>query len=191
MEPTCLLLMACLGPPEVVVLREESVERPIIRAEEPLDREAVRDWYRTLAARTTKRARMPAAEAVPELVALHELIDDVPRLSADERQRMKVTLRGRIEWYAHRLRKTVVDGDREAKRGRETDKAAGGATSLAGARSLIDLIQRTINPPIWDVNGGPASVGYFAPYQALVVRAPGEIHYELGGTLGQLRNAGN
>jgi hypothetical protein len=164
-------------------------ERLVVRVEQPLDRDATREWYRELAAKTTKRSRMPVEQAVPQLVALHESISGVEGLSAVEKQRMKVTLRGRIEWYGHRLRKEVAEGERALRR--EDETANGGGASLAGARSLIDLIQRTVNPPIWDVNGGPAGIGYFAPVQALVVRAPGEVHRQLGGTLNGLRRAGN
>jgi len=37
---------------------------------------------------------------------------------------------------------------------------------------LIELIQRTISPEVWDVNGGNSSMVYYAPLRVLVVRAP-------------------
>ena len=57
--------------------------------------------------------------------------------------------------------------------------------------ALVELIQRTIAPGFWDVNGGPGTIVYYAPLRALVVRATGEIHGNLRGALGGLRRAGN
>lgn len=52
---------------------------------------------------------------------------------------------------------------------------------------LVALIQRTIAPDFWDVVGGPGTIVYYQPLHALVVRATGEIHRELGGVLDKLR----
>lgn len=52
---------------------------------------------------------------------------------------------------------------------------------------LVDLIQRTISPGSWDVNGGLSSAQYFRPRHALVVRAPQDVHDELSPILHQLR----
>ena len=57
--------------------------------------------------------------------------------------------------------------------------------------ALVELIQRTISPGFWDVNGGPGTIVYYAPLRALVVRATGDIHGNLRGALGGLRRAGN
>ncbi len=55
---------------------------------------------------------------------------------------------------------------------------------------LVDLIERTISPPIWDSNGGPATIVYFQPRQALVVRATQEAHRDVRHLLIGLRAAG-
>lgn len=80
------------------------------------------------------------------------------------------------------------------------DNTLGGPTSLlsrgGGARpgdygpELVDLIERTINPDFWDVNGGPGTIVYYQPLMCLVVTATGEIHGDVGGILGGLRRAG-
>ena len=57
--------------------------------------------------------------------------------------------------------------------------------------ALVELIQRTIAPGFWDVNGGPGTIVYYAPLRALVVRASGEIQGDVRGVLGGLRRAGN
>ncbi len=57
-------------------------------------------------------------------------------------------------------------------------------------QQLVDLIQKTIAPSTWDVNGGLGSIYYWRPGRALVVRQTGEVHDKMGGVLGQLRAAG-
>lgn len=52
---------------------------------------------------------------------------------------------------------------------------------------LVELIQRTISPNSWDVNGGASTIQYWRPGMALVVRAPGDVHDELSPLLLQLR----
>lgn len=56
--------------------------------------------------------------------------------------------------------------------------------------ALVALIERTINPAFWDVNGGPGSIVYYAPLHCLVVRATTEIHGQVGGLVEGLRAAG-
>ena len=51
---------------------------------------------------------------------------------------------------------------------------------------LVELIQRTIAPMSWDVNGGPGSIYYWQPGRALVVRQTGETHNDIGNLLRQL-----
>ncbi len=55
---------------------------------------------------------------------------------------------------------------------------------------LVELIQKTIAPSTWDVNGGLGTVYYWRPGRALVVRQTGEVHEQTGAVLGQLRRAG-
>ena len=62
-----------------------------------------------------------------------------------------------------------------------------GPADTAQARRLIDLIQTTIAPETWEVNGGRGTIRYYSPLQVLVVRQTGEVHHQLGGVVGQLR----
>jgi hypothetical protein len=57
-------------------------------------------------------------------------------------------------------------------------------------RELVELIERTINPAFWDVNGGPGAIVYYRPLMCLVVRATTEVHGRVGGVVGGLREAG-
>lgn len=69
--------------------------------------------------------------------------------------------------------------------------ALGGAPVPADyGRSLVELIERTINPAFWDTNGGPGTIVYYAPLQCLVVRATSEVHGRVGGVVEDLRAAG-
>lgn len=63
----------------------------------------------------------------------------------------------------------------------------GGAAQSDLGQSLVDLIQRTIRPEFWDVNGGPGTILYYEAWHCLVVRATSEVHTQLGGLTGQLR----
>lgn len=65
--------------------------------------------------------------------------------------------------------------------------AAGGQTQPDYGKDLVELIERTISPDTWDVNGGPGSIVYYQPLHVIVVRQTGEIHEQLGGVLGQLK----
>jgi len=56
--------------------------------------------------------------------------------------------------------------------------------------ALVALIERTINPAFWDVNGGPGSIVYYAPLHCLVVRATAEVHGNVGTLVEGLRAAG-
>ena len=81
------------------------------------------------------------------------------------------------------------------QQGRGTGPAASGAggPGQSGApdngQELVDLIQRVIAPSSWEVNGGPGSIYYWRPFQALVIRQTGEVHEQIGGTLEQLQKA--
>ena len=63
----------------------------------------------------------------------------------------------------------------------------GGAAQLDHGRMLVELIERTIMPRSWDVNGGPGTIVYYAPLHALVVSATEEVHEKIGGILGGVR----
>lgn len=76
--------------------------------------------------------------------------------------------------------------------------AAAGAGGLGGSNpgvidrgwQLVDLIQRTIAPDTWDVNGGKGSAYYYRPLNVLVIRQTQAVHGEIGDVMQQLRRAG-
>lgn len=69
--------------------------------------------------------------------------------------------------------------------------AFGGGTVRDYGAALVDLITTTISPDSWAVNGGASTIYYYAPLQALVVSAPSDVHPQVGGLLGAMRQAGN
>lgn len=57
------------------------------------------------------------------------------------------------------------------------------AQMIANARQIINVIVSTIEPAMWAVNGGPATISFYPAGRALIVRAPAEMHYSLGSGL--------
>jgi len=68
--------------------------------------------------------------------------------------------------------------------------AAGPGQNADYGLQLVDLIQRTIAPSTWDVNGGPGTIYYWRPARALVIRQTDEVHGRIGDALQQLQRAG-
>jgi len=54
------------------------------------------------------------------------------------------------------------------------------AQMFANAQGLISTIQATVEPSLWNVNGGGGSITFFPEGPALIIRAPAELHYQLG-----------
>jgi hypothetical protein len=66
---------------------------------------------------------------------------------------------------------------------------SGMAADNDAGQDLVDLIQKTICPQTWDVNGGPSAIYYWKPQRALVIAAPDDVHDQLRDTLEQLERA--
>ena len=66
----------------------------------------------------------------------------------------------------------------------------GGGTVEDYGDDLVRLIQTTIEPDFWDINGGPGTIYYYRPLHALVIRATSTVHEKIGGAVGALRKAG-
>ena len=52
---------------------------------------------------------------------------------------------------------------------------------------LVALIQRTIAPEFWNVNGGPGVIVYYPPLRLLVVRATSQVHGQIRGLNKKIR----
>jgi hypothetical protein len=64
---------------------------------------------------------------------------------------------------------------------------AGTEAILDYGPELVDLIQQTISPATWNINGGNGAIVYFMPRRAVVVSAPADVHGKIDDVLGQLR----
>lgn len=65
--------------------------------------------------------------------------------------------------------------------------AGGGGLVRDDGQVLVELIQKTVSPQHWDVNGGPGSIYYWPNLHVLVVRASGDAHGRVGGLFDGLR----
>lgn len=84
----------------------------------------------------------------------------------------------------------ISDGARSQGSSAASAGGRGGGVVPDNGPALVDLIERTISPDHWDVNGGPGAIVYYQPLHVLVIRASGEVHGRVGGLLGGLRAAG-
>ena len=150
-------------------------------------------------------------EAVRELVALYEQLRSAKGMDKDERAALRGLVRNRLARSGERIAKRIEKAKKSpavtanqilASAGSAADQpyvaagnaGAGGRGGAQGPRDhgqeLVELIQHTIAPSTWDVNGGNGTIIYFAPRQALVVRQTDDVHGDLGAVLEGLRDAG-
>jgi hypothetical protein len=109
------------------------------------------------------------------------------------------TVRGRIERQLDRTNKShksrVLAQQIPQAGAAGAGQAAGAGSPVVGVRptdfgpELVELIQATISPDTWRINGGNGAIVYYSPLHVLVVSAPGEVHAQVGDLLGQLHAA--
>ena len=166
----------------------------------PREPAKLRQVYRDIMQQSARRTQPDYAVVVPQMAELYIELAGGGDFSHAERSRLRGCLKVRLE----EIRDRLAIADRQ-QRGRarvaaaaERDRAAnshgdrplpsiGGPLDEPHARTLIELIQNTIAPETWQVNGGRGSIRYYSLYHALVVRQTVEVHHQLGGGLGQLR----
>lgn len=64
----------------------------------------------------------------------------------------------------------------------------GGGAAADDGEALVDLIEQTIAPETWDINGGPGTIRYYSTWHALVVRQTDEVHDLVRGVVEGLRD---
>ena len=153
----------------------------------------LRAAYREALRQTARRVHPDPYVQVPALVDLYRRLDNASGMAHSEKARMLKGLESRLADLHTRLLSAVrrrKESDRlktyRASRAGRTPKLAGPA-ELSRAQELIELIQNTIAPESWKVNGGNGSISYYAPLKVLVIRQSGEVHHQIGGALRQLR----
>ena len=148
--------------------------------------------------------------AVRRLAALYVELSHDTQLPLDERLILGRTIRARLLKIKEQISRgrnrsrqdaSELSGDGRAEltssgsrsvlpsSGSQAVGAAGGAAGPSDeGEALVDLIQRTIAPGTWDINGGLGTIRYYSPLHALVVRQTDEGHDLVGGVLNGLRD---
>ncbi len=57
--------------------------------------------------------------------------------------------------------------------------------ALQGAAQIIDLIQNSVEPQSWQVNGGPGTIRFDPLTMSILVKQTAEVHFILAGGLGR------
>jgi len=160
--------------------------------------------------REVRRALEQALPATPgerrrqarELLPLYTQVAGAKAISASERGRLQARLKGRLSRLAELIRRDVTaqrEVDRlqaevgsQAETAGEVRLSTKSAQSRGGApqddgQALVELIQATIAPQSWDVNGGQGTVKYWPAWHVLVVRQTDDVHEQIGGAIHGLR----
>jgi hypothetical protein len=151
--------------------------------------DALRHWARPGDQQLTEAAR--------ELLELYRRVDRDTQLAAASRKELRLKLRSRLAGLAERIaaRSVVIPADRSKPLAQQIGGVPAGsqATGVAApdaGQDMVDLIQKTIAPHTWDVNGGPGVIRFWRPGLALVVYQTGEVHAQIADLAGQLQKAG-
>jgi hypothetical protein len=151
MTPLFALLMAVLSGPgneahESVAERAEHPSAEAAFAALPEARETVKQVLRD-----SNRARgRDAADSAPAVVAAYRRLAVSEKLPAGERRRLQAQLHTRLSELQNVLRR---------REQRTAASHAGGV--VANAQELINLIQTTIAPDTWAINGGQGTIYYY------------------------------
>jgi len=196
----------------VTAAREPEVSNDGVSDAPPTLFQLHKDMRRLLKVEATTEDRTRWRATVVQLVALYGAITrDERLLTSGTLEGYRLKLRNRLKKIQTRLqREHQIESDKA--QGANTLHAGGQggsemhslalagntgttypATSARGGAAtdygmiLVDLIERTISPEFWDVNGGPGTIVYYRQWHALVIRATPDIHRLIGGELGGLR----
>ncbi len=204
MSPVLLLSAVLVAPPmETAATVPMDTKAAVVdrsKKSSPRKLEDVQKAYLKAMQSSARRAKPKPPKVVPALVEVYGDLEGVEGLSHAERSRMRGVVKARLEELRDKLIRELLRNkklaDRRKRRGprepnakpvdEKAEMLAGGGAS-AQAIQLIDLIQNTIEPDSWQVNGGKGSIYYFDQLKVLVIRQTGEVHHQIGGVLGQLR----
>lgn len=176
----------------------------------------LRDAVRAALPRWARPADAEADRAACEFLMLYQELQRDDQLSAAQREYFVTKVRSRLFRLSDQIAKRVAIEKRlaKAKDAEAADAPEGKSDSMSQASSppdrqgdagmfgggamqvpdhgevLVDLIQRTIAPNTWDINGGPGSIYYWYPGRAIVVRQMGEVHGQITDLLEQMGRMG-
>jgi hypothetical protein len=164
------------------------------------------------ALRKWAKATDPEADAAAkELLVIYCELQQDTQMARSTRETLRTTVRARLDQLSTQISKRIAkekpaQADAKVKSvaaaGDEKPLAQVGLPAIGGAgraaaptgpadygQALVDLIQSTISPKSWDVNGGNATIYYWQQQHAIVVRATSELHGQISDALDQLNRA--
>jgi hypothetical protein len=189
------MFVLMLAATESVIVADGPVVAPVPKAaiERP---DELRAAYADAVRRSARKEHPNPFTVAPQLVNLYRQLDSDRSLAHTERSKMQRGLKFRLESLRDRLLRDALAQKRQQQRNEFRARRAGriskpgdsaGGGEIANAVELIELIQNTIAPDTWDVNGGNGSISYFRLLKVLVVRQTGEVHHQIGNGLSKLK----
>ena len=189
---------APVGEPAPVVVRGTSGLPATVRGAEIQTAKQFKSQVKAAVRRPIGSSAATRSEQVHELVHLYGQLNGASQLSNAERKKLRIQVRSRLLKISQRLSRdesnhgsaTVSKNVAKTSATKSQASAAGapgGGAVAASAAELVELIQTTIAPETWDVNGGEGSIVYYAPLQCLVIRQTSEVHHQVGGVVRGLR----
>ena len=191
------------------------VKHADVKPAKRLAAEIDRDISGALKKEATAKSLREQGKAIEQLCTLHhEITSDERFTTLEQMQSLRARIWGRLTKVKTELKRQLAkDGqpqldDAQAEAAQYATSNLAGAMSLAdfatgspsnifarggasqtdiNAQQLIELIQKTISPDFWDVAGGPGAIFYYPQLQVLVIRATAEVHDDVGGLVGGLR----
>ncbi len=185
MSTLWLTVALCVGPPA-----EATRAAPATPADDlalAVDRQSspgdLRAACAALMRQSAPRGQPELAQVVPQLVSLYEIVGEAEQLGPAGKRRLQQRLTARLEQIQQKL---LRESSRVRRTGRQSTRLSAGPAT-PGAQALIDLIQTTVAPSSWEINGGLGTICYFPRYQALVIRQSQAAHRKIGGALQNVR----
>jgi len=174
----------------------------------PWTETAIQSEIAAIHLRYRRDSQINPAYDIPHLTLMYDIVSQTQQLSHPRRVAMQQMLEERLLTLDERLQRDIArlkrddrlsrnrlqkiqsrstprDGDKQLSVEIE-QQLAGGAAEFARAMELVELIQLTVDPEGWDVNGGRGTIRYFSNLRVLVIRTTGHNHEEVSGTLGVL-----
>ncbi len=165
-------------------------------------RESLRRWAHPKADEAQLAAR--------EFLALYGQLQQDTQLARSQRERLRLKIRGRLLVLARQISRRADDQERPKSvgpidgvlaqargfggpargNGGRGNAARGGQANDDYGPELVELIQETVAPGSWDVNGGAGTIYYWRPGRAIVVRQRGDVHEGIADVLRQMQRLG-